>query len=211
MAIFKISDLLGKLFNKKKEGEQDYLTIAEIMYLLRERGFGIMIIIFALPNLVPAFVAPIPTLFAVPLSIFSIQMIMGFDTPRLPGIISRRKLKRSRLQAAITRSLPYIHRIESCIRPRYEFMANRQAEQYLGVFMLIFSLTIAIPLPMTNLIPAIALLFMGGGIISRDGLFVMIGLAIGIVWLFVLFILSQELLELLNTSDVIDAALEPIT
>ncbi len=201
MAIFKISELLGKVFNKKKDSDGDYLTIAEVMHLLRERGFGIMIVLFALPNLFPAFLPPIPTLFAIPLSFFCVQMILRFEAPHLPGIIARRRLKRSSLQTAITKSMPYMKKVESIIRPRMEFMTSNTAERYLGVFMLLFSLTVAVPLPMTNFIPSIALLCIGIGILGKDGLAVSIGLVIGIVWVFILFFLSKELVAWLNGNE----------
>ena len=199
--IFRISDLLGKVFLKKKDSDDDYLTIQEIMHLLHERGFGIMIILFSLPSLFPAFLPPIPTLFAVPLCFFSVQMIMRMDAPYLPPIISRRKLKRASLQKAITTSMPYMQKVESIIKPRVNFITQQQIQRYLGIFMLLFSLTVAIPLPMTNLIPSIALIFMGIGILSRDGLAVIAGLCIGLLWIVALLFLFQEIMAFFEISQ----------
>jgi hypothetical protein len=198
LPIFNISELLSKVFKKKHDHDGDHLSIAEIMHLLHERGFGIMIVLFALPNLFPAFVPPIPTLFAIPLCFFSVQMILRFDAPRLPGIIARRHLKRSTLQLAITKSMPYMQKVESIIRPRMEFMVTDKAERYLGIFMLAFSISVAVPLPMTNFMPSIALLCMGIGILSKDGVAVTIGLVIGVCWIVALFVLGQELIDWIN-------------
>ncbi len=198
--IVKISDMLSKVFLKKKESDGDYLTIAEIMELLNERGFGIMIILFSLPSLFPAFLPPIPTIFAIPLSFFSVQMIMRMDAPYLPKFISKRKLKRASLQKAITKSVPYMKKVERAIKPRMPFMTTETMQRYLGVFMLIFSLTVAIPLPMTNLIPSIALIFIGVGLISRDGLAAIIGVCIGILWICALAFLFQEIMAFFDGS-----------
>lgn len=196
--MFKISELLSKVFHKKKETDGDYLSIAEVMQLLHERGFGIMIILFSLPNLFPGFVPPIPTLFAIPLCLFSAQMILRFEAPHLPRFISRRKIKRSSLQKAVTASLPSMKRVENIIRPRLEFMVSKQAERYLGVFMLAFAITVAVPLPMTNFVPSVALILVGIGILGKDGLVALAGLLIGSLWILALFFASKELIAWLN-------------
>jgi hypothetical protein len=193
--IFKISEMLSKVFVKKKDTDDDYLTIHEIMQLLHERGFGIMIILFSLPNLFPGFVPPIPTLFAIPICIFSVQMIMRMDAPYLPHFISKRKLKRSSLQNAINKSLPYMTKVETVIRPRVEYMTTETVQRYLGILALIFALTVALPIPMTNFMPSVALLIMGIGLVSRDGLAVIIGSVIGILWIILLFFISNKLIE----------------
>lgn len=192
--IFKISDMLSKVFIKKKESDDDYLTIHEIMQLLDERGFGIMIIIFALPNLFPGFLPPIPTLFAIPLSVFSVQMILRMDAPYLPNFISKRKLKRASLQKAINKSLPYMTKVESIIRPRIEIMTTETVQRYLGVLMLLFSLTVALPIPLTNFWPSVALILIGIGLVTRDGLAVIVGLIWGVIYIIGLFFLSEKLI-----------------
>ncbi len=207
--MFNISDLLSKVFIKKKDTDGDYLTVAEIMHLLHERGFGIMIVLFAIPSLFPGFLPPIPTLFSIPLCFFSVQMILRFKAPYLPPFIAKRKVKRANLQKGITKTMPYMQKIESIICPRMEFLCTPTAERYLGVLMLIFSLTIAIPLPMTNLVPSLAMVFMGVGILSKDGLAILIGIAIGIWWILMLFFLGQELGEFIASFGA-DGVEEPL-
>lgn len=196
--VSKISELLSKVFHKRHDGEGDYLTIDEIMRLLHERGFGMMIVLFALPNLFPGFLPPIPTLFAVPLCFFSTQMIIGFDSPRLPGIIARRHIKRASLQKAITKSMPIMKRLESIIRPRMEYLVTDRSERYIGIFMLAFSISVAIPLPMTNFWPSVALLLMGIGLMSKDGLAVLIGIILGSCWIGALIVFGPKVIAWLS-------------
>ena len=67
------------------------------------------------------------------------------------------------------------------MRPRLYFASSKKGEQVIGVFALIFSISIAVPLPLTNFIPAIAISIMALGLLSRDGLIIIMGMIIGII------------------------------
>jgi hypothetical protein len=65
--------------------------------------------------------------------------------------------------------------------------------------MLIFSLAIALPGPLTNFVPSIAMFIIGFGMLTYDGLAIIIGLIIGSVWSLLLVFLSKELLQFINS------------
>lgn len=56
----------------------------------------------------------------------------------------------------------------------------------IGVFGLIMALTICVPLPLTNTVPSIGIAVMAIGVLSRDGLAVIAGAAVGMVWVVIL-------------------------
>lgn len=191
---FKISELLGNVFEKNHEEDADMLSLQDIMLLLHDRGFGILIVLFSLPNFVPAFIPLIATVFALPQMIFCVQMILKYDAPKLPQFIARKQIKRASLQAGIFKSLPLLRKIEKIVRPRLEFMLTPSAERIVAAFMLLFAFVIAIPAPLTNFVPSVALFIMGIGILARDGLAIIVGIIIGLAWTFILIFLSAQII-----------------
>lgn len=63
----------------------DKLSIGEIKNMLHERGFGVLLVIAAIPICLPIPAPPgFTTVFSLPLIIFSLQMICGMRSPWLP-------------------------------------------------------------------------------------------------------------------------------
>ena len=155
----------------------DYLSFLEIKMALHERGFGLLMLFFALPlALVPPGLTAIP---AIPLIIFSIQMIKGMDSPWLPKWVAKKTIKRSTIATIIEKAAPYLRKIEKLMRPRFSFASSHSGERVVGFFSLVFSISILIPLPLTNLIPSIGILLMSLGLLSKDGIPIIAGMIVG--------------------------------
>ena len=158
----------------------DTISFAEIKTLLHERGFGLLMIIFALPLAVPLPVPPgITAVPAIPLMFFSFQMVMGMSTPWLPKWIGRKQMKRSTIAWMIEKASPYLRKVEMWMRPRFSFASSKIGEKIVGFFSLIFAISILVPLPFTNFIPAIGIVLMSLGILSKDGIIIILGMLIG--------------------------------
>jgi hypothetical protein len=56
--------------------------------------------------------------------------------------------------------------------------------------MVIFSLSVLVPLPLTNSTPGVAIAIIGVGMIERDGLLVVLGTILGTVWIGLLVLLG---------------------
>jgi hypothetical protein len=160
----------------------DYISFEEIKIALHERGFGLLMLIFALPLSIPMPVPPGLTLIpAIPLLFFSVQMLLGKNYPWLPKWLGRKKIKRKTLALFIEAASPYLKRIEKLLRPRYSFATSSAGERVVGFFAVIFSLSIANPVPFSNLIPAIGIVLMSLGLLSKDGIPIVIGMIVGSV------------------------------
>jgi len=158
----------------------DTISFQEITAALHERGFGLLMMVFAIPVSLPLPVPPgLTTLPAIPLLFFSVQMIMERDAPWLPAWIGRKQIKRSTLAVMVEKSSPYLRRVERLLRPRLTFFTSPMGERIVGVFSLIFAICVANPVPLTHLIPAIGILLMSLGLISKDGVPVIIGMLVG--------------------------------
>ncbi len=159
----------------------DKVSLGELMNALHERGFGLLMLIVVLPNCVPI---PIPpggsTLFSIPLLFLAVQMLAGMESPWLPRWLSERKIERSTLAKAVSKASPKLKKIEKLLKPRLSFAKTAFGEKLVGFFWLIFAISIAVPLPMTNFLPGIGILVMSLGLLSKDGFFIIGGIFVGL-------------------------------
>lgn len=164
------------------DNTQGTISIGEIKNALLERGFGILLAISALPLCLPVPVPPgYTTFFSIPLFIFSIQMMFGRHTPWLPQWIEKKEIKRLSFQKMVDKANPWLQKIEQYLQPRITYISPRMWEKAVGIFAFIFSVSIAIPLPLTNFPPGWGILIMSLGLLGRDGLIILVGMIVGTI------------------------------
>ena len=157
----------------------DGLTLLEIRDRLDERAFGLMILILAVPCLVPALYG-VPQIVGIPILLLAGQMLLGRQEPWLPEAILKRSVSKpwlDRMADFASKSMGWTERLS---RPRLSLFAEGWAEQAAAFFMILATLTIV--LPMTNTVPSVALTLLSVGLIQRDGLFVLGGAAVATGW-----------------------------
>lgn len=165
--------------------QQDEITLGELVHALHERGFGLLMVIFVLPNCVPIPVPPgVSTVFSLPLLFLSLQMLIGRDYPWLPAWLKKKTIKRATLALLISKLSPKLKFIEKLLKPRLSFASSTAGERIVGFFWLLFAISIAIPLPMTNFIPGVGILIMSLGLLSKDGITIITGIVIGMLGIF---------------------------
>lgn len=158
----------------------DRILIKDLVDAMDSVGFALVIMLFSLGILVPL-PPPFPSIIAIPLLIFSAQMAIGYDSPKLPKRFSKLSVKRSVLATLTRKSSPYIRKIERILKPRLNFMTSFKAERVIGVFIFIFSAFVLMPVPFSNLVPGLGVLIISFGLLGKDGLVVMAGIIVGII------------------------------
>ncbi len=163
------------------------MTLREIRDRLDERAFGLMILILAIPCLVPALYG-VPQIVGIPILLLAGQMLVGRQEPWLPEAV----LKRSVSKAMLDRMADFASRrmgwFERLSRPRLTLFTRGIAEQAAAAFMILATVTIV--LPMTNTVPSVALTLLSVGLIQRDGLFVAAGATVAASWFTALVVIG---------------------
>ena len=157
----------------------DGLSMREIRDRLDERGFGLMILILSIPCLVP-FLYGVPQALGVPILLLAGQVLLGREEPWLPEPILRRRIPKDWLVRMATFASNRMRWLERVARPRLKALACGPGERVAGVFMILATITIILPL--TNTIPSVALALLATGLLARDGVFVAIGALISAAW-----------------------------
>ncbi|WP_295623417.1 exopolysaccharide biosynthesis protein [uncultured Nitrosomonas sp.] len=160
----------------------DTLKVGEIKNTLHERGFGVLLAIAALPLCLPVPVPPgYTTFFSIPLFIFSVQMMLGMRAPWLPVWIENKEIKRSTMEKLIVKANPWLKKIEKRLQPRLTYISVHTWERIIGIFTFVFALSIALPIPLTNFPPGWGILIMSLGLLSKDGITILIGMIVGTI------------------------------
>jgi hypothetical protein len=157
----------------------DRIATKDLIAAMESIGFGLVMMVFSLAITVPL-PPPFPSIISIPLVIFSLQMIAGAKSPKLPNRFASLTVKRSVLAMLVQKSSPYIGKIERILRPRLAFATSATAERILGCFLFLFSSFILLPIPLSNFIPGVGILVTSFGLLGKDGLVVIAGVMIGI-------------------------------
>lgn len=159
----------------------DEMTIGSLVDGLQHRAFGILMLILALPCCLP-FLYGVPQVVSVPMLFIAAQIAIGRRTLWLPESLRKRAFSRESFHTLVSRSKKYVGWFEALARPRLSWLTTGAAERVFGLFMVVFCASIAVPLPGTNTVPGIAVAIMSVGFIERDGILVILGTILGILW-----------------------------
>jgi hypothetical protein len=147
-----------------------------------ERAFGFVLILFSLPNCVPA-PPGIAGIVGTPVLIFGIQMLLGHKHPWLPGFIKRRTVSVSKFKRLIDIAEPKLQKLESYCRPRLLQLFSMFGDRMIGLFAILVALSVLIPFPGTNFPPSIALVVISIAVMEEDGYLLVGGYLIGLAGL----------------------------
>ena len=139
-----------------------------------DRAFGPLMLIFALPN-----VLPMPPgasgILGIPLIILAAQLTLG-RKPWLPRIVANRSILRADFVMMLERAGPWLTKAEKLLRPRLAILVSQPVEYVIGALCLILAVILALPVPLGNILPAFAICLFSFGILERDGIWVIAGL-----------------------------------
>lgn len=170
----KLSDVIGDIASKTSKDKN--ISIGQLMALMEERALALAILVFCLPNAQPIPMIPgMSTMFAAPIIIFSIQIVLGMQNMWLPKFISKREIKGEAVAMIANKSLGTFKKIEKFIKPRMEVLTSGIPEKFLALVMIFLAAIICIPIPFGNTAPAIAISLIAISIICRDGILAIIG------------------------------------
>ncbi len=160
-----------------RKGAEETVTAAEILDALGPRAFGLSIIVIMAPVCLP--MPPgVPTVAGVILTIFALQLMLGFKTPWLPGWVKRHSINRKKLLNAIDTLERRLNFVERIAHPRWKFMTGGFGARIIGAVFLVLGLILILPIPfLGNLPPAIAASVLALALAQRDGLLTLAGFA----------------------------------
>lgn len=161
------------------------VSIGEVADGLGDRGLGVLIAIFALPNLIPSAVPLGSAIFGIPIIVFAAQLVRGVRHIWLPGVIKRRTMDVRSFRIMVSRLTRVLSWFEGLLKPRLLLFTVPRADRAVGACSILFAIVTSLPIPFGHNLPALALVLIGLGLIESDGLAILLGLIIGFAGLVV--------------------------
>ena len=156
------------------------ISLGALRDTLDDRGFGVLLFIFALPNLVPVNIPLLSAVLGVPLVLLAAQLSYGRHKPWFPDWLTSQSFPREGFVAVVNRALPFLERVEKLFRPRLTVLLSWTGERLVGIAILILAVVLTLPIPFANWLPACGIAVFGLAIVEKDGVAVLVGLALGI-------------------------------
>jgi hypothetical protein len=177
-----LSDVLLTIAGDRSK---DRIFVSDILHAMEDRAVVALILLFALPNVLP--VPPgTSAILGAPLLFVTAQLALG-KKPWLPRAIARRSVATADFAALMNRATPWLARAERLLRPRLQVLTRPASEQLIGALCVVLALILFLPIPLGNMLPALAISVLALGILQRDGVWVLAGVAtafvsIAVVW-----------------------------
>ncbi len=169
------------------------MRLREILEGLGRSLFGMLLFIATLPAFLP--IPGLAGALSGPLVVLvGVQLLIGLRKPWLPRFVAERGPTRGTLARFEQRISPWLARLEHVIRPRLtQVLDHRVATMFTGLLLVLLGVLLALPIPFTNYLFGVLLMFYALALLERDGALMLAAWAAGIVAIAVFGVLSGTL------------------
>ena len=149
------------------------VSLGSILTATRGRGFGLLLVLIALPFITPIPLPGLSTPFGMVVVIIGARLALG-KRPWLPARLLQRELPPRFIGHALKAARVVVRWLEVLARPRFDFLHQQELYRRITGALIAFSgllLLLPIPVPFTNTLPALTVVLLSAGAVERDGLF----------------------------------------
>ncbi|MBE9127498.1 MULTISPECIES: exopolysaccharide biosynthesis protein [unclassified Coleofasciculus] len=153
-----------------EEERPPQVKLGDILALAGERIFGFLFVILSLPSALPVPAPGYSIPFGIVMLILAVQLIWGAKRPWLPERMMNNTMKLETVQGVVKGGIPWLRRIEAIARPRLPYICTSLPGRVaIGIAISLMSISMMIPIPGTNTLPAIGIWVTGFGLMEDDG------------------------------------------
>lgn len=184
----------------QERAKTEQIAVRTVIVTLGARAYSLLLILLALPFITPIPLPGLSTPFGLAIALISLRLTLG-QRPWLAKGIQRRVLPPKFFDQLVRVAGRIIAGFEKLLRPRLAILTDygwlRQV--HAGLMMVSgLALLLPLPIPFTNSFPAWVVLLMAGGLLERDGAFVIAAytvFAAGVVYVVLLGEAATHLME----------------
>ncbi|KTD03052.1 proton transporter [Legionella geestiana] len=155
----------------KRQPKDETLQFGALIQALGEQAYGMLLVVFALPPLLPISAIPgVSFVFGLPVVVIALHLVIGRKSLWLPQKLAHQGIAVDKLLKMVNYATPLLRRIERLLKPRWSLLTRWWVERLLGILLLVLSLLLLLPIPFSNMILAGTIVLMGLGFSERDGL-----------------------------------------
>ena len=169
----KLSEELGQLIVEFHKRE---VSLREVIVVLEGRAYNLLMLLLALPFLLPIPVPGLSTVLGTVIAIIAARLALG-QTPWLPARLLNKKLPHTFFPSVLGGARRVLRLLEVMMKPRLLWLTAPPFLPQLHAFIIfVAAFVLLLPLPPgTNFPPALCIVIMAGGLLERDGWFILGG------------------------------------
>jgi hypothetical protein len=155
------------------------VTLGDILDLAGERTFGFLFVLLSFPSALPIPAPGYSVPFGIAMFLLAVQLLIGREEPWFPQGWRKHGFEARKVRQTLNVGLPWLRRIESISRPRLtQVCTTVPGRIVIGLAIALMSISMMIPIPGTNTLPAIGIFVTGFGLLDDDGAISLAGLAL---------------------------------
>lgn len=140
------------------------------------RGFYLVVILLALPFIIPMAIPGVSTVLGLSVSLLSFKLAFGVQ-PRLPNFMGNRRLSPDFQRKVLKGSVKIVRLVEKFARPRRTpWMTTRLARSFNALLMTLMGFLLALPFPpfppLTNALPCYCIILLAASMMEEDGVMI---------------------------------------
>ncbi len=167
----KLSEELAMIL---REFEVETVTLREVLGLLKGRGYVLLVMLLALPFCTPVPLPGVSTPFGLIIGIIGARLACGAK-PWLPSRLLDTRLSPKIFGKVFALTRKIILGFERLLRPRLLWVTSTPLRLQLHAVPIVICavlLLLPLPIPFSNTVPAWSIMLMAGGLLERDGGFI---------------------------------------
>src|SRR5580692_1284279 len=147
------------------------VSIGWLMEQLGGRSFGFALLVMRVLGLLPG----ISTVAARMVVWLAVQMRLGQEAAVLPRLVARRSIAVERLARLIGIVAPWLAWVERLVQPRWPLLFQT-TERLTGIMMLLLGLSMLLPVPFSQIVPAPVIMLLALAYLEEDGIALLVAL-----------------------------------
>ena len=154
------------------------IKVGDLVATIGRRAYAILFVLAALLNILPTTIIPGLTAAAgLIVALGGLRMLIGSERLWLPRRVKGFSLDRSKVEAAISKAIPWLKRIERVLQPRLTFLFEPPLHRVNAMLLMVMgALMIALSwLPFGSFAPSVAVVVLALGAFWKDGFVLVLG------------------------------------
>jgi hypothetical protein len=153
---------------------KDEVTVRWVLNHLDRQSFGVVLLLLAIVAVVPG----ISSFAGLLIAISGFEMALGRSVPYFPRWIASRPLRARRVRPVVTCAIAVLRFLEKVVHPRWRPLTSKLT-RVVGITVFLASVRlILVPLPFSNVLPALVIAVVSLAYLEEDGLLLAIALAL---------------------------------
>ena len=144
-------------------------SLGEVVGAFGDRGYGLLLVILALPSAMPLPAPGYSTPFGIALLLVGVQMLAGKRVPWLPRRVLQRRVTPKTGERMLGFGMRFFGKVEHLVSPRLPWLFQRGWLSFISFLLLAMAFLMMLPIPLTNTVPAAAVFLLGIGLVEKDG------------------------------------------